>query len=119
MPAQPEANAVPTRGAAVYRKAATTPRVSRDLVFDRLPPAVRDRLSGAILHGGAAEPLLAAPSGRARLALRALFATAGIAIVATIGLAMWGFADPRARYPLQPASFVPVYGALFAVGAIA
>jgi hypothetical protein len=111
MQAQPERSAV-------YRRAATSPRTVRDLVFDRLPPAVRDRLTHGVVHG-APEPLLAAPSGSAPLVLRALTGVALAAAAAMIGLAAWDFAALRGAKAWQPESFAAAYGALFFLLAVA
>ena len=102
---------------AVYRRAVTTPRRVRALVFDRLPPAVRERLTHGVLHG-APEPILAVPSGVGPLAHRAALVAALAAIGGTVGLWLWGFGDLEGRYAVQPASFAPIYGVLVAVAAV-
>jgi hypothetical protein len=100
----------------VYRKAAATPRATRELVFDRLPPAVRDRLARALANG-APEALLAAPSGAGSLALRASMAAAVAAGVALIGVALRGLGDLDGR-GLSPVSFAGLYAALLATAAL-
>jgi hypothetical protein len=115
----PDSTARPApRGGPVYRSAAATPRRPRDLVFDRLPPAVRDRLTHGIVHG-APEPLLAASSGRTPLALRAALALAATATLGLCGLALWDLGDLFGKHAVEPASYAAGYGALFAVVAIA
>lgn len=119
MTTEPDASQpVPRRGHA-YRHAAATARVSRDLVFDRLPLAVRDRLTRGIVHGALPDPVLAAPSGRAPLALRALIAAGTTAGVATIGVWFRDFGEPRGPYAMQPTYFAALYGAFFLVAVVA
>ncbi len=116
MKAEPQASASPPRGAPVYRRAASNPRVVRELVFDKLPPAVRDRLTHGIVHS-APEPLLAAPAGRAPVVMRALLGVTLVAAAAVPVLALRDIGDARGAF--QPASFAGVYAALFAVVAVA
>jgi hypothetical protein len=117
MDAPPAPSGPPRPVAPVYRRAAANPRSARELVFDRLPAAVRDRLANGILHG-APEPLLAARSGAAPLALRALLLGAlgaglTLFVAATRGLGELG---PQGQQPLDAAL---VYAPLFLVAALA
>src|SRR4051812_20776190 len=118
MGAKPERSAPPQRKAHGYRQAAFTARQARDLVFDRLPPAVRDSLTQGVVYG-VPEPLLAAPSGWAPRALGAAIASLSIAVVATLGVATWDLGEVRAPYRFQPEAFAVIYGALLGVTALA
>jgi hypothetical protein len=111
MKAEPEASAA---APGVYRRAAGNPRQVRDLAFDRLPPGVRERLTHGIVHG-APEPLLAAPSGRAPLVMRALIGVAVTAAAAVPVVAIAGGASAT----FQPAGYAGIYAALLAVVAVA
>jgi hypothetical protein len=113
-----EASASPRQAAPVYRTAATGARETRDLAFDRLPPAVRDRLTSGIVHG-APTPLLAARKGSTPLALRVLVTLAVASGLGMLGIAGWHFGALYRDYAIQPHAFVAVYGALFAVLALA
>jgi len=109
---EPEPNAAASPG--VYRRAASNPRQVRELVFDRLPPAVRDHLTHGIVHG-APEPLLAAPSGRAPLVMRALLGVTVLAAGAVPVVAVWG----DGYNVFQSPGYAGVYAVLLAVVAVA
>jgi hypothetical protein len=103
----------------VYPAASQRPRVVRQLAYDRLPPAVRDRLERGIVRGALPDPLLAAPSGVAPLARRAALAAAVGAIVAGLGLWFWDLGSLEGQRGVQPASYAAVYGGLVLVVALA
>src|SRR3954447_1621475 len=104
--------------APVYRRAASNPRTVRELVFDRLPPAVRNRLTRGI-GNGAPDALLAAPLGRGLLARRVALATLLASTGALVFLSLWGFGHVASDGAIQPAFFAPIYAGVFAGAALA
>jgi hypothetical protein len=104
--------------ASTYRSAGGVPRVVRDLAFDRLPPAIRDRLTRGLANG-APDALLAAFSGAAPLALRASLAAAVTAGVGLLGVAIFDLGTLGGKHALQGPAFAAVYGALFFTAVVA
>lgn len=98
--------------AAVYRSAPQRPRLVRDLVFDRLPLAVRDRLTRGIVNGALPDPLLAA---RSAAALRALRVFTAITLAAALGaLVLWtrDLGSLYSEHALQPTAYAAPYAVL-------
>jgi hypothetical protein len=114
MRAPPEAS---SRQVPVYRRAATTPRAVRALAFDRLPPAVRDRLTRALAHG-APEALLGAPSGLAPFALRASRAAAIAAGLGVLGVFLSDLGELSGARAVQGGWFALVYAVLLATAVL-
>jgi hypothetical protein len=109
----------PHAGAAAgYRSAAVIARDSRVLAFDRLPPAVRERLARG-LSAGAPDALLAAPSGFAPQAERALLGLGVIALGAVAGLFHHGIGALHGEGAVQPTSYAVAYGALLGLAGVA
>ena len=100
----------------MYRRAGSEARRVRNLVFDRLPPVVRDRLATSLANGGAPEPLLVDASWRKPPSARRWRLVAAAAAIAEVVLWFKGFGDVQSSLALQPLAFAAAHGAaLFAL----
>jgi hypothetical protein len=104
---------------AVYRSAPQRARLVREFVFDRLPLAVRDRLERGIAHGAPPDPLVAAPSGAALLALRGALVTAIGAVLAGLTVWFWDLGSLHAKNATQPPAYAGIYGGIAFVAVLA
>lgn len=96
----------------MYRRPGSEARRVRNLVFDRLPPVVRDRLATSLADGGAPEPLLIDASRRAPPSALRWRLVAAAAAVAEVALWFKGFGDVDSPLALQPLAFAAAHGAV-------
>ncbi len=99
-----------------YRRPGSEARHVRNLVFDRLPSVVRERLAVCLAENGAPEPLLVDASRRRPPSARRWRILAAAAAVAEIVLWFKGFGDVDSPLVIQPLAFAAAHGAaLFAL----
>ncbi|MFS8067966.1 MAG: hypothetical protein ACMG6S_16555, partial [Byssovorax sp.] len=98
--------------ATTYRRPGSEARHVRNLVFDRLPPVVRDRLATCLAEGGAPAPLLVDASRRIPTSARRFRILAAAAVVAEVVLWFKGFGDVGSPLALQPLAFAAAHGAV-------
>jgi hypothetical protein len=95
----------------MYRRPGSEARRVRNLVFDRLPPVVRDRLATSLASGGAPEPLLVDASWRKPPSARRWRLVAAAAAIVEVVLWFKGFGDVESPLALQPLAFAAAHGA--------
>src|SRR5512132_779906 len=97
--------------AATYRRPGSEARHVRNLVFERLPSVVRDRLATCLAEGGAPAPLLVDTSRRLPASARRWRVLAAAAFVAEVVLWFTGFGANGSPLALQPLAYAAAHGA--------
>ncbi len=96
--------------AATYRRPGSEARHVRNLVFERLPSVVRDRLTSCLASGGAPTPLLVDASRRSPPSAGRWRVLAALAVVAEGVLWFKGFGDATSPFALQKFSYAAAHG---------
>jgi hypothetical protein len=97
--------------AATYRRPGAEARHVRNLVFDRLPSVVRDRLTSCLVDGGAPTPLLVDASRRPPPSAGRWRALAAAAVAVEAFLWFKGFGDAGNALVLQPLGYAAAHAA--------
>ncbi|MEP7122421.1 MAG: hypothetical protein ABJE95_15980 [Byssovorax sp.] len=102
--------------AATYRRPGSEARHVRNLVFDRLPSVVRERLTGSLLHGSAPTPLLVDAYRRRPQSAGLWRIIAAAALVVEAVLWFKGFGDATNPLSIEPRAYAAAHAvAIFAL----
>jgi hypothetical protein len=97
--------------AATYRRPGSEARHVRNLVFERLPSVVRDRLASCLASGGAPTPLLVDASRRSPPSAGRWRVLAALAVVAEGVLWFKGFGDATSPFAVEKFAFAAGHAA--------